>query len=141
MVTPDVAGFEEAQNRLRDETGAEVVFRLPATAEWPTGVPLDPETGRPFDPTVKPTGSAMVTASARVGVAFSTTGQQTETAATGLWERTHATLIVGSGDVLAHDLEQALEVQLRGELYKIEAFKPDGIKDRVHRWLAFVRRR
>jgi hypothetical protein len=43
--------------------------------------------------------------------------------------------------VVQDDLERAVDVLPYDELYKIKALKPDGISTRVHRWLAFIRRR
>lgn len=67
----DVSGFREAQERLRDKLGADVTFRTPTPSVWPAGTPLDPQTGRPYDPTVEPTsGGGFADAMIRVGLVF-----------------------------------------------------------------------
>ncbi len=53
-VIPNIAGFKDAQQRLRDHMGVEVTFRLPTAPVWPVNAALDPQTGRPYDPTVEP---------------------------------------------------------------------------------------
>lgn len=53
-VLPDIAGFKAAQQRLREHMGVEVTFRIPTDPVWPAGAALDPQTGRPYDPTVEP---------------------------------------------------------------------------------------
>lgn len=52
---PNVAGFRAAQARLRAALGVDAVFVIPAGGEtWPAGTPIDPETGRPYDPFLEP---------------------------------------------------------------------------------------
>jgi hypothetical protein len=61
----DLAGFADAQSRLRNQFAEEVTFMYPEQFAWPAGTPIDPETDEPYDPTVEPiTASA---ASAVVG--------------------------------------------------------------------------
>ncbi len=68
---PDLAGFREAQARLREEMGVDVTFRIPVAAVWPVGTPLDPQTGRPYDPTVEPqSGGSFTNVVKRVGLVF-----------------------------------------------------------------------
>src|SRR4051812_43827116 len=40
--------------RLRGTLGTDATFLIPPEATWPTGTPLDPETGRPYDPFLEP---------------------------------------------------------------------------------------
>lgn len=54
MNGPDIAGFRDAQDRLIDMLGQDVTFRLRRTPQYPPGTRLNDETGRPYDPTVKP---------------------------------------------------------------------------------------
>jgi hypothetical protein len=51
---PDIAGFRGAQDRLIDELGQDVTFKLRQTPQYPPGTRLNDDTGRPFDPTIKP---------------------------------------------------------------------------------------
>lgn len=60
-VQPDIEGFRAAQQRLRDAMGTNVAFHTPVAPTWPPGTPLDPQTGRPHDPTVEPLSGGGVT--------------------------------------------------------------------------------
>jgi hypothetical protein len=53
-VEPDIQGFQEAMARGRDFLGQDVTFHVPVAPTWPADVALDPETGRPYDPTAVP---------------------------------------------------------------------------------------
>jgi hypothetical protein len=54
MTTPDIAGFQEAQDRLNDELGEDVTFIAVEPKVWPAGTPVDRETGEPLDPIIEP---------------------------------------------------------------------------------------
>lgn len=61
---PDIAGFQDAQERIRLALGQNVDFQIPIAPVYPDGTQLDPETGEPYDPTVDPTsggGNTIVT--------------------------------------------------------------------------------
>jgi hypothetical protein len=47
---PDLAGFRDAQSRLRTQLGTDATFLIPTDAQWAPGEPIDPETHRPLDP-------------------------------------------------------------------------------------------
>ena len=51
---PDMDGWRDAQNRLRVALGQDITFKVPIPAVYAAGVQLDPENGRPYDPTIKP---------------------------------------------------------------------------------------
>jgi len=53
-VTPDHAGFRDAQRRLRQAFGEPVRFLAPAVDAYPPGTRLDHEIGMPWDPTIEP---------------------------------------------------------------------------------------
>lgn len=79
VATPDLAGFAAAQKRLRGQMGADVTFRIPTAPVWPVGTPTDPQTGRPFDPTVEPvTGGGFTGVVKRVGLVFRPIGGSVE---------------------------------------------------------------
>lgn len=59
---PNWAGFEDAQIRLRAAFGNDVEFFAPTGTTYASGVALDPETGRPYDPTIKPIASGWASA-------------------------------------------------------------------------------
>lgn len=54
MSSPDLAGFAAAQLRLRAYFGVDATFIVPGADTWPVGTPLDPETGKPYDPFLEP---------------------------------------------------------------------------------------
>lgn len=53
-VTPDFEGFADAQDRLRENFGHDLTFYIPQDETYPAGTALDPETGKPYDPTIEP---------------------------------------------------------------------------------------
>lgn len=66
-ITPDIAGYRDAQRRLRDHFGRSVRFYGPAAMVWDTSLApgeFDPETGLPFDPVI--TGSAQASANVAI---------------------------------------------------------------------------
>jgi hypothetical protein len=70
---PDIRGFAEAQRRLRSKLGRVVSFYTPLASTYDPALPsgaFDPETGEPYDPTIKPTASGYVVASAYCSIAF-----------------------------------------------------------------------
>lgn len=143
-VTPDVAGFREAQERLREEShfGERVTFYGKPVLTYPPGTALDPETGRAMDPTIKPddtdtptievVGTITFKAINRAGV-----GGDTEITAMGLIDNMHVLAIFD----IEHrdDLEPMERFDVRGESFKITSAKPDGIAG-VERWLVYGRR-
>jgi hypothetical protein len=137
--TADLPGLTDAQRRLRGMFGVVVTFWDEPTADYPPGTPLDPDTGTPYDPTIKPVLASAATASALCTVAFrSTSEDQEEMDAIGLADRTHVQLIADIDDRPL--IENAVEFDLRGDRYKVEARKPDGIGG-DQRWLTWGRKK
>jgi hypothetical protein len=66
----DLAGFADAQSRLRNQFAEEVTFMYPEQFAWPAGTPIDPETDEPYDPTVEPITASAASAVVRCDVAF-----------------------------------------------------------------------
>jgi hypothetical protein len=54
MPTPDLAGFAEAELKLREQFGVDATFIIPGVDAWPADTPTDPETGKPYDPFLAP---------------------------------------------------------------------------------------
>lgn len=70
-VTPNMDGFAAAQKRLRQFMGTEVIFRIPVDPSWPVDTPLDPQTNRPYDPTVEPeSGGGFTTVTKTIALVF-----------------------------------------------------------------------
>lgn len=141
--TPDLAGFAEAQDRLRAQQGEDVVFLQRAEVTFAPGVPLDPQTGRPYDPMVEPVASGQASATVRCGVAFralSRSGQGAGEAAAGpigFMETDH--VMLNAPLAAASAIAGAVDFVLRGGRYQITAQKVDGIGG-VTRRLIYGRR-
>lgn len=134
-VAPDLAGFRDAQQRKRQHFAEDVAFLGEVTMEFPDGTNIDPETGRPYDPVVEPTGSAQQTAVVPCEVAFNPTrGDPAEPTELGWVEHTDVLLICDVG--YASATSGAKDVEVRGERYKVVAMKPDGLtgNDRLLTW-------
>jgi len=58
MNVPDVAGFVDAQRRLVSGMGSTVTFMLPDTIAYASSVFINPESGKPMDPTASATSVA-----------------------------------------------------------------------------------
>lgn len=143
MVTPDLAGFVDAQQRLRDAFGEQITFLAEPSVTFPPGTPTDPETGKPYDPVIAATGSAQASAAVKCDVVFravnraGVTGGETFEAI-GITDATHIMLIA---DISARTtIESCVDFDCRGERFKITAQKPDGVGG-VQRWLIYGRRR
>lgn len=131
-VDPDLAGFAAAQRRLREKVGRVVTFYTPKPLAWPGDLPagaFDPETARPFDPTIKPLASGWVTASARANTVYAplaTIRRDAEQAdALGMRSRLNKDLIVDIGD--AWVASAATMYELDGEFWQIVDTRRDGV--------------
>lgn len=134
----DLAGFADAQSRLRNEFAEEVTFLYREEFAYPPGTPLDPETGEPYDPTVEPISASAASAVVGCNVAFSARGDEAQEGAGGLFEQTHVMLIADIAAASA--IAPAIEFDVRDARYKIEAQKPDGI-GALQRYLVWGRQR
>lgn len=146
MVEPDLAGYREAQIRLVSNLGTTVPFFTPTAEVYAPGTPIDPETDRPFDPTVAPLASGFSSAGVKCGVAIrpvglSRRGIEDDVAATalGLIEEGTGILIVPRQDYLDNDLDTATEVEVHGERYEITQSEEDGLADETHRFLVYIK--
>lgn len=146
-VTPDLAGFHDAQVRLIDELGAEALFHIPASgavaASFPDGTSVDPESGDPFDPTITASaaGASGTTASAMVAVVNRPVGLR------GLQDAARLSP-VGAVDesemvlkLLARDwprVQDATRVTVFDRMFSITQKQPDGIRD-IEAYFIFCR--
>jgi hypothetical protein len=137
MPSADVAGFADAQQRLRSQFGETAVFLKPPTFTYPGGTPIDPDTGRPYDPVIVPTASAQASAAVQVSVVFAGQGDAEEAVAVGFAERTRVMLIADIAD--RPRCEGAASVLLRESTYHITSMRADGI-GALQRWLTYARR-
>ena len=114
--------------RKRAAMGEEVLFLGEPVVTFPPGTPLDPETGKPFDPVITPTASARASATATCEVAYRTIGRgslQLESDALGWEDRSDVMLIAGSGT--GSKIVGMTEFVVRGDTFEIRAKKFDGV--------------
>lgn len=138
---PDLAGFADAQRRLRGGFGEDVVFLLPEEVTFPPDVPIDPETGLPYDPTIKPIASGAASAVVNCDVAQRTTrldvsggdnqGQ--------LGVLTEGQVLLIADISASATIADAVRFEVRGDSYKVMSMRPDGIGG-AQRWLTTGRR-
>ena len=133
--TPDLAGFRSAQQRLRDTMGVEATFKLPVAPVWPAGTPLDPQTGRPYDPTVEPeSGGGHTEVVRRVALTFRPIKVNVEDpigdeVQGGIRHGESIALSMSPADHAA--VESAVQVNLEGTEYRITSMIADpGLDDR-----------
>jgi hypothetical protein len=139
-VTPSTpAQFQAAQERLRDAFGQIATFHIPKPKSYGS-TPMDPELGVALDPLQEPPDDFDDVAK-KVGVVHRPLGRtggiedQTRTTAAGIFAAESVVLIVNLSD--QPDLEDATEVTVINDRYKIRDWQADGI-GAVQRWLCFV---
>lgn len=134
MEAADLAGFRDAQVRLRQQFGEPVPFFTPQPATYASGVVMDPESGVPMDPTIPALSSgfasAVVTASVVARpLGLSRRGVEYDVAQTafGNLEEGTIVLIVGYDEWEAANLDAATEVEVHDERYEIEQTEQDQL--------------
>lgn len=142
-LAPDLDGFTDAQRRLRGAFGEEIVFLFPEEVTWPPDTAIDPETGRPYDPVIEPSGSTQPTATVKCNVVFKAINRagisgEAEATAVGWLEAGNMMLIADITDRAT--IDGAVRFQARDELWDIHSTLEDGIGG-VQRYLVFGRKR
>lgn len=136
---PDLDGFRDASVRLRGAMGRPLWYMTPTPTTWPEGTALDPQTGRPYDPTVVPLASGFSSASAQTLVvlpgATDRVAKEVE-AAIGRIEEGGAALVVGAEDWKNLSLEDATGVRIYDDTWELadarfDSVGGDGDADRV----------
>lgn len=114
---PDWAKFATAIGEFREEAGEMVQFTLPVTElVYPPGTIIDPETGRPYDPTIEAENEAvnLVECTAlvvRASVNAIREKDDVVNEAMGMIEEGEAVFIVAFADWSRLELERATEVR------------------------------
>lgn len=139
MSTPNLAGFADAQSRLRDAIGIDAVFVHDGAKTYDPSVQLNPQTGEPYDPFATPTSS---TAETRETIRCSVVtkalagrtehGQVTDTAI-GWMSDAGMALIMDIAD--ADRAEGADTVEAEGEEWELRQLRRDELGSRA---IAFV---
>lgn len=127
---PDLAGFVEAQNRLRGQVGMDVIFEIPVAAVYPVGTALDPESGEPYDPTVVPeSGGGTTEVTVRASTVFRpirTGGEDfVEAGAAGVTRDRSAAVDVAIGDF--PQIAGATHFTISDMRFRITEEIPDGM--------------
>lgn len=137
--TPDIAGFTDAMQRLRSQFGEDVVFLGEASVTFPDGTPIDPENGWPYDPTIRPIASGQASATVKCDIFFRSLprGGGAGEASQGPAGIRDDTLLMLIADISDRDsIDMAQEFVARGDRFKIEAKKADGIGG-IQRYLVY----
>lgn len=137
MPSPDLEGFRNAQITLREKLGRDCIFLTPIEAAYASGVPINTETGRPFDPTIEPVeGGGFASASFRALVIDNpiTADDQTLRTPAGWFEKGRMVLSLDPDD----DISGATHVETFGQLWEIRDEDLDGLGDQPHRRLVPV---
>lgn len=132
VVDPNLEGFREAQVTLRQKFGEDVPFFTPSETEYPEGTPLDPESGLPYDPTILPLASGFASAVVRASVVFRPiqgTRDSTRTTPIGDIEEGSVVVMVSPQDFEEEDLDEATEMEIHGERYRIKQTEYDQLGD------------
>lgn len=139
---PDIAGFRRAQEELIDKLGQDVTFHVPQAATYPPGTVLDPETGRPHDPTIRPTQAADADVVVRCSVVYRPIMRQGEDHVTGGPSGLHrtSTMAVTMKVVDRPSVEGASKATVNDISYKVTDILPDGLTE-VQRYIAFLEAR
>jgi hypothetical protein len=137
-VTPDYAGYKEAQERLRNQLGEAVVLLAPLVATYPPGTVIDPESGEPLDPLVKPTASGEASALVKGRVAYTPVrrGGVPQAGATPIGWMSEANIVVILSSGAASAAKGAAAMVVREERYAIRDAQVDGIAG-IDRYLLF----
>jgi hypothetical protein len=133
--TPDIAGFKDAQKRLRNYLGQEIDFQIPVPKTWGPDVALDPETGEPYDPTAVLTsggGDTIVTVKATVIFRPIKRGDEDLVAgvAAGVMNEENVALYIDVSDFAS--VEAATGFSWNGKDYRITDMLPDGLTSIDH---------
>jgi hypothetical protein len=137
---PDIDGFFEAQDRLREATGTNVRFLVPVDPVWPEGTQLDPETDLPYDPTIVPESGGddtevVIRCSTLTQLVNAQMSDATEERAGGVFRGESAALGFAPADL---PLVQAARRFVLGDLtYRVTDMVADEKFNRIGRYMVF----
>jgi hypothetical protein len=128
--TPDLAGFVDAQHRLRDVMGVDAVFIHTGARTYAAGVPMNPRTGRPYDPFTAPDTEVPETRETVRCGKFSRFTRQGATTDTPIGFMADADLILTFDLADLPRVQGADRVEVEGEVWKLRATDEDSIGQR-----------
>lgn len=132
--------FIAQQDKLIEEMGEPVAFMLPQTPVYAAGVPIDPETNTPFDPTILPESgggydSVLLQA---IKTHSALTADQTEESEAGL-RRDESPIFVVSYQNAGPWVDAAVAIEYSAqEKFHIEEIRIDRHKGIPFRFLVFT---
>lgn len=130
MSTPDLAGFAEAQDRLRTLIGIDAVFIHDGSKTWAADVQLNPRTGEPYDPFATPdTEDAERRETVRCGV-FSRLLRAGKTDTVPIGRMADSDLILTFDLTDLPRVKGADRVEAQDELWELRSTEADTIGDR-----------
>lgn len=140
MTSPNLAGFREAQGRLRQQLGTDATFSVPTAATYDPAEPIDPETGRPFDPFADPTVGTGEPREEVVRATVSDPAGQSDESVVSPAGRISVNAIVLDVDVADRvRIEGATHVTVFGDRFKVEEGRSSGL-DVADRFLVYAER-
>ena len=134
--TPDLQGFRDAQRTLREQFGEDITFAAPASATWPAGTPIDPETSKPYDPTIEPEdgGEMADVGTIRCSIVYRPMGlsrrgiaDDIQTTAVGNFEEGAVVLIADPTEYADAGIEDATQFVVHGETYAVSQTEDDQL--------------
>jgi hypothetical protein len=137
----ELTDFQDAQDTLRAQLGAQVTFGTPTAPQWPVGTAINPDTSKPFDPTVVQTNSDFTYATITCLI-IEKKGSPLRPNADPYFEQSGAR----SGmdiilDVAAVDYRAAVVnatvFTVNGESFDISEARPFSVGAIVYRWLVY----
>jgi hypothetical protein len=142
VIKPDTDGFRDAQRRLRQELGAAATFYMRSPATWAPDEPIDPDTGRPFDPFAEPASGGedrevvkLVSYVARPLTSGRALGGDSAAAPIGNVDMTTAAVIVDVDDY--PEVKDAHRVKVADTVYDVEMWRFDTLGP-VERTIAYL---
>lgn len=135
---PDLAAFRDAQDRLRDSFGSIIPMLGAVQVTFPPGTRLDPQTGRPYDPTVQGQ-EVQASGLVKANVAYRPMAGDPSTPGAIGWVDT-AEVMLSLASAAASAASGAQGFLLRGEHYAVVANGFDGIADAPDRYLVWGRK-
>lgn len=138
---PDRSGFADAQSRLRAALGRDVTFFGEVLMDFPDGTPINPQTGRPYDPVLAPSASACASGMVRCNVqrVFGPRVKQLDHSAVGVGGVSHVMLIADDSPANRTVIEPSVRFVLDREDFKVLSTKRDAPIRGAPRLLVFGR--
>jgi hypothetical protein len=135
VIAPDLAGFRAAQNRLIQQVGITAVFVHEGQSTYASDVPMNPNTGKPYDPFATPTSSTAErreTVQCGIVARVAVEGDTRQTAI-GMMSRESVALLCNIVDLPR--ITGADRVEFENEVYELRSIDQDSIGARA---IAFV---